>query len=476
MSLTLRELGFDSDAHVAGLTCDSREVKPGYVFAALPGTVTDGRKYIEGAIEKGAGAILSTAGLNLPVPYLASDNPRFEYSKMAARLYAGQPKTLVAMTGTNGKSSTVEFLRQIWAYAGHEAACFGTLGVQSPKGYQPLTHTTPDAVALHQTLSSLKSDGVTHAAMEASSHGLDQYRLDGVKITASGFSNLTQDHFDYHADAEDYFGAKARLFTELTPADASVVINVNDEFGQRLVDICKGRGQDVLQVGWSGQDIRIDEVMPHASSQIIDFVVHGKRHKIELPLAGEFQTLNAVAALGLAMVTGVTTDKALEALEHLTGVAGRMERAGQTKDGAPIFVDFAHTEDGLDKLLRSVRPHTMGKIIVAFGCGGDRDPDKRPKMGRVAAKLADDVIVTDDNPRTEEAASIRKAVLKGCPDATEIGDRASAIRAGIQKLGANDCLVIAGKGHEQGQIIGTKTIPFSDIKQVQSALKELGHV
>ena len=476
MSLTLRELGFDSDAHVAGLTCDSREVKPDYVVAALPGTVTDGRKFIEGAIEKGAGAILSTAGLNLPIPYLASDNPRLEYSKMAARLYAGQPKMLVAMTGTNGKSSTVEFLRQIWAYAGHKAACFGTLGVQSPKGYQPLTHTTPDAVALHQTLSDLKTEGVTHAAMEASSHGLDQFRLDGVKITASGFSNLTQDHFDYHTDAEDYFGAKARLFTELTPADAPVVINVNDEYGQRLVDICKRRGQEVLQVGWSGQDIRIDEVMPHASSQIIDFVVHGKRHKIELPLAGEFQTLNAVAALGLAMVTGVTTDKALEALEHLTGVAGRMERAGQTKDGAPIFVDFAHTEDGLDKLLRSVRPHTMGKIIVAFGCGGDRDPDKRPKMGRVAAKLADDVIVTDDNPRTEEAASIRKAVLKGCPDATEIGDRASAIRAGIQKLGANDCLVIAGKGHEQGQIIGTKTIPFSDVKQVQSALKELGHV
>ena len=476
MSLTLRELGFDSDAHVAGLTCDSREVKPDYVFAALPGTVTDGRKYIEGAIEKGAGAILSTAGLNLPIPYLASDNPRLEYSKMAARLYAGQPKMLVAMTGTNGKSSTVEFLRQIWAYAGHEAACFGTLGVQSPKGYQPLTHTTPDAVALHQTLSDLKTEGVTHAAMEASSHGLDQFRLDGVKITASGFSNLTQDHFDYHTDAEDYFGAKARLFTELTPADAPVVINVNDEYGQRLVDICKRRGQEVLQVGWSGQGIRIDEVMPRASSQIIDLVVHGKRHKIELPLAGEFQTLNAIAALGLAMVTGVDTQTAIEALGRLTGVAGRMERAGQTKEGAPIFVDFAHTEDGLDKLLRSVRPHTMGKIILAFGCGGDRDPDKRPKMGRVAAKLADDVIVTDDNPRTEDAATIRKAVLSGCPNATEIGDRAAAIRAGIEKLGANDCLVIAGKGHEQGQIVGTKVIPFSDVKQVQAALKELGHV
>ena len=474
--MTLRELGFDSDVLVSGLTCDSREVKPNYIFAALPGTVTDGRKYIEGAIEKGAGAILSTSGLDLPIPYLASDNPRLDYAKMAAKLYAGQPKTLVAMTGTNGKSSTVEFLRQIWAFSGKKAACFGTLGVQAPKGYRPLTHTTPDAVALHQTLSGLKAEGVTHAAMEASSHGLDQYRLDGVKITAAGFSNLTQDHFDYHADAEEYFQAKARLFTELTPKDAPVVINVNDEYGQRLVKICGDCGQDVMQVGWSGQDIRIDEVMPRASSQIVDLVVQGKRDKIELPLAGEFQTLNAIAALGLAMVTGVKTEKALEALGHLKGVAGRMERAGQTKEGAPIFVDFAHTEDGLDKLLRSVRPHTMGKVIVVFGCGGDRDPDKRPKMGRVAAKLADDVIVTDDNPRTEDAASIRKAVLKGCPNATEIGDRATAIRAGIKKLSANDCLVIAGKGHEQGQIVGTKTIPFSDVKQVGAALKELGHV
>jgi len=312
--------------------------------------------------------------------------------------------------------------------------------------------------------------------MEASSHGLDQYRMDAVKITAAGFSNLTQDHFDYHADAEEYFQAKARLFTELTPKDAPVVINVNDEYGQRLVDICRERGQDILQVGWSGHDIRIDEVMPRASSQIIDLVVHGKRHKIDLPLAGEFQTLNAIAALGLAMVTGIDTDKVIEALSHLKGVAGRMERAGQTKEGAPIFVDFAHTEDGLDKLLRSVRPHTMGRIIVAFGCGGDRDPDKRPKMGRVAAKLADEVIVTDDNPRTEDAATIRKAVLKGCPNATEIGDRARAIREGINKLGPNDCLVIAGKGHEQGQVVGTKVIPFSDVEQVQTALKELGHV
>ena len=474
--MTLRELGFEADGVVIGLTCDSREVKPGYVFAALPGTVTDGRKFIEGALEKGASAVLSTGKIDLPIPYLNSDEPRLDYAKMAASLYAGQPEMLVAMTGTNGKSSTVEFLRQIWAYAGKSAACFGTLGVQAPKGYRTLTHTTPDAVALHKTLSDLKTEGVTHAAMEASSHGLDQYRLDGVKVSAAGFTNLTQDHFDYHTDAEDYFMAKARLFTELTPSAASVVINTNDEYGQRLVKMCEERGQDVMQVGWSGQDIRIDEVMPRASSQIVTLVAMGERHKIELPLAGEFQVLNAVSAFGLALVTGVPKETALEALENLYGVAGRMERAGQTNDGAPIFVDFAHTEDGLDKLLRSVRPHTMGDVIIAFGCGGDRDPDKRSKMGRVAARLADDVIVTDDNPRTEDAATIRKAVLTGCPEATEIGDRAAAIREGIKRLGPKDCLVIAGKGHEQGQIVGTKVIPFSDVEQVKQALKELGHV
>jgi len=474
--MTLRELGFESDAEVEGLTCDSRDVKPGYVFAALPGTVTDGRKYIESALEKGASAILSTGKIDLPVPYLSSKEPRLAYAQMAAKLYVGQPEVLIAMTGTNGKSSTVEFLRQIWAYAGKPAACFGTLGVQAPKGYRPLTHTTPDAVALHKTLSELTDEGVTHAAMEASSHGLDQYRLDAVKVTAAGFTNLTQDHFDYHVDAEDYFMAKARLFTELTPSGAPVVINTNDEYGQRLVKMCEARGQDVMQVGWSGQDIRIDEVMPRAASQIVTLVIKSERHKIELPLAGEFQVLNAVSALGLALVTDISKEAALEALENLYGVAGRMERAGQTKDGAPIFVDFAHTEDGLDKLLRSVRPHTMGKIIVAFGCGGDRDPDKRPKMGAVAAKLADGVIVTDDNPRTEDAATIRKAVLQGCPDATEIGDRASAIREGIKRLGPQDCLVIAGKGHEQGQIVGAKVIPFSDVEQVKLALKEFGHV
>ncbi len=465
------------DVLIDNLSCDSRTIKPNGLFAALPGTVTDGRKFIEAAIENGAAAIMSESepdGIN--IPFVEHENPRLFYGELASRLYAGQPKTLVAMTGTNGKSSTVEFLRQIWSFAGLNAACFGTLGIQSPKGYEPLTHTTPDAVALHKTLSKLVKEGVTHAAMEASSHGLKQFRMEYTKLSAAGFSNLTQDHFDYHPDMEDYFNAKARLFLELTPEAAPVVINVNDEYGQRLSGLCKDRGQDVLRIGWSGEDIRIDEVMPRAASQIVDLVVFGERQRIELPLVGEFQVLNAVAALALAIVTGVKQETAVEALSGLHGVAGRLEAAGKTRDGAPILIDFAHTEDGLDKLLRSIRPHTMGDIIIVFGCGGDRDPDKRPKMGAMAAKLADHVIVTDDNPRSENAAAIRKAVRKGCPDAEEIGDRAEAIRAGIEKLGPRDCLVIAGKGHEQGQIVGDEIIPFSDLEEARKALKELGHV
>ena len=434
------------DVNIEGLSCDSRTVEPNSLFAALPGTVTDGRKFIEAAIEKGAAAILSEPGLPDPgLPYIAHENPRRFYAEIASRLHPGQPETLVAMTGTNGKSSTVEFLRQIWSHAGLSAACFGTLGVRSPAGYQALSHTTPDAVALHKTLSALAKQGVTHAAMEASSHGLKQYRMDCAKVTAAGFSNLTQDHFDYHPNVDDYFDSKARLFMELTPKGAPVVINVNDQYGQTLAEMCEGRGQQVLRVGWSGEDIRIDEVMPKAASQIMDLVIHGERYRVSLPLVGEFQVLNAVAALALASITGVSIDDGLSALETLTGVAGRLEEAGKTNHGAPVLIDFAHTEDGLDKLLRSVRPHTMGRIVIVFGCGGDRDPDKRAKMGAKAKALADYVIVTDDNPRSEDPAAIRKAVLKGCPDAEEIGDRAEAILRGISILQEGDCLVIAGQ-------------------------------
>jgi len=461
------------DLKAIGLTCDSRAVKPGMIFAALPGTVADGRDYIPQAVEKGAVAILSVPDTDSKgVPLIADANPRLRYGALARAFYPKQPATLVAMTGTNGKSSTVEFLRQIWASAGLKAACFGTLGVMSPKGYAPMTHTTPDAVALHKTLHDLAEESVTHVAIEASSHGLVQYRMDAVDITASGFSNLTQDHFDYHKDMDDYFEAKARLFSELTPETAPVIINVDGEYGQTLAARSDARGQSVTTIGWSAQDIRIAELMPHAASQDMTLIVNGKRHSVNLPLAGEFQSLNAVAALALAMQTGVSLEEGLKGLESLTGVAGRLERAGQTQDGAPVFVDFAHTEDGLVKLLKSLRPHTMGSIVIVFGCGGDRDPDKRPKMGAAAAKYADHVIVTDDNPRTENAALIRQAVMTGCPEADNIGDREAAIRAGIKRLGSQDCLVIAGKGHESGQIVGTDVIPFSDVDVAKKVLVE----
>ncbi|MEP6342860.1 MAG: UDP-N-acetylmuramoyl-L-alanyl-D-glutamate--2,6-diaminopimelate ligase [Maricaulaceae bacterium] len=462
---------------VAGLTSDSRQVKAGMIFAAIPGTQFDGRDYIPQAIKSGAAAILSQPALPpLSVPVIEHENVRLAYSRLAKQLYPQQPKCLVAVTGTNGKSSTVEFLRQIWVQAGMSGASLGTLGVTSPQGYRPLTHTTPDAVALHQTLSDLADESVTHVGMEASSHGLKQYRLDGVEISASCFTNLTQDHFDYHPDAEDYFSAKARLFTELSGAKTPVVVNVNDGYGQRILALCKERGQPTLSVGWTGADIHINEIMPKASGQALDLNVLGQRVKLTLPLAGEFQVLNAVQALGLALVTGVKQEVATQALSKLHGVAGRMERVGFSKTGAPIYVDFAHTEDGLDKLLRGVRPHTKGRTIIVFGCGGDRDPNKRPKMGAVAAKLADVVIVTDDNPRTEDPDLIRRAVLEGCPKAQVIGDRAQAISEGITQLQDGDCLVVAGKGHESGQIIGTKTIPFNDAGVVRQILGESDHV
>ena len=469
-----RRLSGGAETDITALTADSRQVGAGSLFAALRGEHVDGRDYIVSAIENGASAVLSLPGLaNMPIPYVASDNPRQEFSHMAARLYAGQPETTVAMTGTNGKSSTIEFLRQIWKSAGKHAACFGTLGVTTDAGVSPLTHTTPDAVALHKTLQNLRKRGITHAGMEASSHGLVQYRLDGVKLAAVGFSNLSQDHFDYHTDMEDYFSAKARLFNELAPKNCPAVINVDGEYGRRMADLAKDAGLDVMTVGWAGGDIRIAEITPRSASQMLELVWAGKRHKIELALVGEFQVLNAVSALGLAVKSGVSPKVALKALANLRGVAGRMERAGVTKSGAPILVDFAHTPDGLEKLLRGVRPHTMGRIIAIFGCGGDRDPDKRSKMGEIAEKLADIIIVTDDNPRSENPALIRKAVLNACPSAHEIGDRAKAIKYGIGKLQKGDCLVIAGKGHETGQIIAGKTIPFNDVAVAKSTLKEI---
>ena len=459
-----------------GLTADSRDVRPGMVFAAIPGTMRDGRDFIPEAVAKGASAILSLPGTTASVPVIEAAEPRLAYAKLARDLHPTQPGTLVAVTGTNGKSSTVEFLRQIWTRTGHTAASFGTLGITTASGTTPLTHTTPDAVALHKTLEDLAGQGVTHAAMEASSHGLKQFRLHAVKLAAAGFSNLTQDHFDYHPTVEDYFESKLRLFTELLPTGAPAVITVDDPFGERIAAECDRLGHKTMRVGWAGTDIRIDEIVPRASAQDITLVAEGRRHTLALPLAGEFQSLNAVQAIGLALATGVDLDAAVQAASHMTGVPGRLEPVGHTRDGAPVFVDFAHTEDGLAKLLRSLRPHTQGRIVVVFGCGGDRDATKRPLMARAACRHADTVIVTDDNPRTEDPATIRAEVMAGCPSASEIGDRAAAIREGLSRLGQGDCLVVAGKGHERGQIVGSETIPFSDQDEVRKALEEQGHV
>jgi UDP-N-acetylmuramoyl-L-alanyl-D-glutamate--2,6-diaminopimelate ligase len=457
---------------VSGLALDSRKVQPGEVFAALPGVKADGRSFIPMAVERGAVAVLAPRGTPAPVPVIDADDTPAALAAMSARFYPQQPDVIAAVTGTNGKSSTVEFLRQIWAASGHEAACLGTLGVTRASGRTEVGYTTPDAIALHRSLDALATEGVTHLAMEASSHGLKQRRMDGVRVTAAAFTNLTQDHLDYHPDFEDYFASKMRLFSALSETGSPAVIWMDNDWAPRVADACRAAGLEVIEAGWRGRDLAVNEILPHAASQEVSFTWRGAEHRVDLPLIGEFQTSNALVAAALAIATGVDPDAAFRALGELSGVAGRLQQVGKAENGAPILLDFAHTPDGLDHLLRAARPHTQGRIHLVFGAGGDRDPSKRAKMGAVAAKLADRIIVTDDNPRSEDPALIRAAVLEGCPDAEEIGDRESAIRAGIKGLQAGDVLLIAGKGHETGQIVGDRVIPFDEPAIVQRLLKE----
>jgi UDP-N-acetylmuramoyl-L-alanyl-D-glutamate--2,6-diaminopimelate ligase len=463
--------GGGGDVEISGLTADSRQVKPGYLFAALKGVAADGRAFIPDAIARGAAAVLCEPGVSLEGAVLVADpEPRRRLAAMAARFYPRQPETVVAVTGTNGKSSTVDFLRQIWAAAGLTSACLGTLGVTTAAGRRPLAHTTPDPVAIHQALDELAGEGVTHVALEASSHGLAQHRLDAVRISAAAFTNLTQDHLDYHPDYEDYFAAKARLFADLVAKGAPAVINPEGDWGARMVKLARAAGLDVRTFGWGGHALELVELWPRAASQRLDVKIGGKEHRVELPLAGEFQALNALGAAALALATGAPQDAVLAALSRLKGVTGRLQLAAQTREGAPIFIDYAHTPDGLDKLLRALRPHTQGRLIVVFGCGGDRDPTKRAPMGAAAAKLADVAIVTDDNPRSEDPRAIRAAILSGGAGLLEIGDRAEAIATAVGMLRAGDALVIAGKGHETGQIIGDRVIPFVDAEEAANAV------
>ncbi|RWH40113.1 MAG: UDP-N-acetylmuramoyl-L-alanyl-D-glutamate--2,6-diaminopimelate ligase [Mesorhizobium sp.] len=463
------------DLEVTGLSSDSRQVRPGVVFFALAGSKADGSTYAADAAGRGAAAIVAAKGntiSGLSIPVLAVDDPRLALALSAARFFGKQPRTMLAVTGTSGKTSVAAFTRQIWEQAGFAAASIGTTGVVAPGRNEYGSLTTPDPVALHELLKELTEAGVTHASMEASSHGLDQRRLDGVKLAAGGFTNLGRDHMDYHPTVEDYHRAKLRLFDTLLPKGAPAVIFADDPWSQPTVDAARAAGLNVLTVGRHGEFLTLKRVEHERRRQRAEVEADGVLHEIDLPLAGDFQIANALVSAGLAISTGTSVDKALAALEKLKGAPGRLDLVGTTAAGAPVYVDYAHKPDALENVLTSVRPFTTGRVVVVFGCGGDRDRGKRPIMGEIATRLADVVIVTDDNPRTEIPETIRAAILAAAPGAIEIGDRRKAIHEAVAMLHAGDTLIVAGKGHEEGQTIGTETFHFSDHEEVREALQE----
>ena len=464
---------------ITGLASDSRKVKPGYLFAALAGTKTDGARFVKDAVARGAVAVLGAPVLAddvaaLGVRFIPDENPRAGLARYASAFFASQPDIVAAVTGTKGKSSIVAFLREIWTALGKPAASLGTVGVTGPSGTIPLSHTTPDPVEIHELLATLKADGVDHLAIEASSHGLDQHRLDGVRIKGCGFTNITRDHMDYHPTFEDYLTAKLRLFSEVVADGGVAVINADADHADRFIAAAQARGLKLITVGRKGETIQLDRREDRGGAQALTLHYQGKIYYVELPQAGAFQASNALVAAGLAIGLGEDAAKVFAALEHLKGAPGRMEKVAFAASGAPVYVDYAHTPDSLEKVLEALRPHTAGRLHVVFGCGGDRDKGKRPLMGAAAVKLADDVIVTDDNPRTEDAATIRAEILAAAPGAREIGDRAEAIRAAMADLKTGDVLIIAGKGHETGQYIKGEVFPFSDREQAIAAALALG--
>lgn len=464
-------------AGLTGLTADSRAVRPGFLFAALPGARTDGRAFIADALAAGAAAILAPEGTMLPpgaVATLVTDaNPRRRLALMAAAFYGRQPATIAAVTGTSGKTSTVNFARQLWTLLGHQAASVGTLGVMAPGREDYGSLTTPDPVALHAELATLAEAGVRKLAMEASSHGLDQFRLDGVRVTLAAFTNFTQDHLDYHASMTEYLAAKARLFDEVLERGGTAAINADIPEAPELMARTRAAGRTVLGFGRKGADFRLDRAEPLPHGIDLAFTVGGRSYQVELPLIGGFQAYNVLCALALVAADGADLDAAAGHLPQLKGIPGRVELVASHPNGAPIYVDYSHKPGALETVLLALRPHTRGDLVVVFGCGGDRDRAKRPLMGEIAARLADRVIVTDDNPRSETPAEIRRQVMAGCPDAREIGDRAEAIRDAVQGLGPEDLLVVAGKGHETGQIIGDEVRPFDDAEEARQATIEM---
>lgn len=472
-----------SDVAVTGLAVDSRLVKPGHLFAALPGTKVHGATFVTAALERGAGAVLTDrAGEDIArqalaggaVPLLVVEDARLALSCAAALFFGAQPATMVAVTGTNGKTSVATFTRMIWQALGLEAVNIGTTGVEGAFA-APSSHTTPEPITLHRLLSEMAAAGVTHAAMEASSHGLAQRRLDGVMLKAAAFTNFTQDHLDYHATFEEYFDAKAGLFTRVLPEDGTAVINTDDPKGPQIAALAKARGHKLIRVGHGdGCEIQLQGQRFDARGQDVRFLWQGGPQMVRLPLIGGFQAMNVLTAAGLVIACGAAPKAVFDALGQLSTVRGRMQLAATRTNGATVFVDYAHTPDAVETALRALRPHVLGRIIAIVGAGGDRDRTKRPLMGAAAAAHADQVIVTDDNPRTEDPALIRAAVMAGAgPEAAEVGDRAEAILRGVDALGPGDALLIMGKGHERGQVIGTDVFPFDDAEQASIAVAAL---
>lgn len=458
---------------INGMTNDSRSVKPGDLFVALPGTEVDGRDFIPDAIKRGAAAILTFDAANYMnaaggVPVIEDANPRRRYAQLAARFAGLQPEFQVAVTGTNGKTSVADFARQLWDRLGVSSASIGTLGVRSAALVTEGGLTTPDPLQLHATLADLKRANVDHVAIEASSHGLDQHRLDGLRLKAAAFTNLTRDHLDYHKTEQAYFYAKARLFGDLLLPGAAAVINIDDPWGRILDDIAWGRSLTRYTFGRHERAaLKLVDAVPLIDGQHIVVAFKGDEFEVKLPLIGEFQAMNALAAAGLVMAAGAEASAVFPALETLEGVPGRLELIGM-KNSASLFVDYAHTPDGLRTVLASARAHNPKRLHVVFGCGGDRDTGKRPQMGQIASELADAVYVTDDNPRSENPASIRAQIMAACPEAVEIGDRTAAIKAAAEAANPGDMVIVAGKGHETGQILADHTIDYSDIETVRA--------
>ena len=480
-------LGSNGDVtgiEIKGLAFDSRAVEPGFLFAAFPGEKADGRDFIPQALERGAVAVLTglvrgdddTVDTGDAV-HLVDDNPRRRFAKLAARYYGRQPGTIAAVTGTNGKSSVVSFTSQLWQALGTKAASIGTLGVEGDAATAASSEsslTTPDPLTLHAALGDLASAGVEHVAFEASSHGLSQFRLDGVQVRIAAFTNLTRDHLDYHQTLEGYLYAKARLFGELLPPDGAAVINLDAEYGPEIENLCWARGHSITTVGRGVEaDIALKGARPGNGGQRLQISRAGQDYDIALPLLGAFQAENALIAAAIVIASGAVAEKVFAALEGLKGVPGRFEHIGQTPAGGAIVIDYAHTPDGLKNILHAARAAAPGRLHVVFGCGGDRDKGKRPQMGAIAVDLADAVYVTDDNPRSEDAATIRREILAGAPEAEEFDDRADAIIAAAAALADGDILIVTGKGHETGQIIGDEILPFDDSEIVRAAINTL---